>query len=876
MSEKTGIIAVLLVLSILVYAKDNGQHSNKKNEKVTLALKWFHQFQFAGYYAAIEKGYYKEEGLEVELITPSTGVFPVEAVLKGLADYGISTSDLIKSRVEKKPVVLIATIFQNSPIILLSRKESNLQYLSDYVGKSVMSSEEEIFEIKAMFLREGIIPDSIKFIAYQDSVNSIIKGEADAAIDYITDQPYEMKKRGVEPRIIQPVDYGICFYSDILFTTEKEINYNPERVKAFRRASIKGWEYALKNKEEIVEVILNMPGVKERGKTRDALLYEAVETEKLIQPELVELGHLNPERLDKMAQTYAELGLIDANFSLKGFTFDPYDESSKYKKYSDIISLIIIIVIIIALFIVYLNYRLRLEIKKQAFKIAESEEKFKFIVKNSHDIYVIIGSDGVQKYVSPSVENITGYKPEELMVDFKKVIHPDDLERVLTKWRECLEFPDRIFQGEYRHIHKTKGWVYFEVIVQNYINNPLIDGIILSIRDITDRKKAEEERQNINKQLLHSQKMESIGRLAGGVAHDFNNMLTGIIGFAQLIKLLPDNNSKSIEYSDFIIMTVKRASELTAKLLSFSRKDESVYYTVNIDDVIGDAVSLLARSIDKKIKIEVKLNAIKKNITGNPSSLVNILLNMGINSFHAMPDGGTLTYETENIYLDNKFCKNSQFDITPGDYIEIMVKDTGIGIPENIIDKIFEPFFTTKEPGKGTGLGLSAAYGLVQSHKGALFVHSEVKKGTVFHIYLPLSDNQEAINEKSETLYKGKGIILLVDDEEIIRRSCKEMLENLGYSVLSAENGKTAIDVFKTNKDKIDLVILDMIMAEMDGKETFYKIKEIEKDTKIIIGSGYFKDKDIKELKENGLSDFIEKPYKLESLSRIIKEQIEG
>ncbi|HPO50872.1 MAG TPA: PAS domain S-box protein, partial [Spirochaetota bacterium] len=407
-----------------------------------------------------------------------------------------------------------------------------------------------------------------------------------------------------------------------------------------------------------------------------------------------------------MAKVYADLGLIDKDYALEGFIYKEEDENQTYKEYFYIISAAIILIVIFALFIVFLNYKLRKEIKKQSLKIAENEEKFKFLVKNSRDIFVIVDPNGYQKYISPSVEKITGFKVEELEKDFREVIHPDDLEFVLAKWEECLKNPDKTYQGEYRHVHKTKGWVYLEAIVQNYISNPLIKGIILSVRDITERKKNEEEKQNIYKQLFQSQKLESVGRLAGGVAHDFNNMLAGIIGFAQLIKLAPENKEKSIEYSDFIIKTVKRASELTSKLLSFSRKDDSLRYTVNINDVIEDASSILKRSVDKKIEIIVKLNAVKSCVKGNPSNLIGIFLNMGINSSHAMPSGGTLTFETTNCILDEQFCLSTQFDIEPGEYVKIEVRDTGTGIPANIIDKIFEPFFTTKETGKGTGLGL--------------------------------------------------------------------------------------------------------------------------------------------------------------------------
>ena len=268
---------VALVLSGLRASAAEPPAGGEPPNRVVLALKWHPQFQFAGYYAAQARGYYAEEGLEVEFTTPTNGVYPVETVLSGKAHYGVTSADLVKARVAGQPVVALAVLFQHSPIILMSRKDRELAYLADYVGKTVMGSPDDLPEIKAMFLKEGIDPGRIRFVPHTWTVDALVNGEVDATVDYIANEPYQLRARGVEPRIIRPIDYGIDFYADTLFTTEEEIRRHPERAAAFRRASLRGWEYALEHVEEMIDRIVVLPGVAERGKTREHLRYEAAQ-----------------------------------------------------------------------------------------------------------------------------------------------------------------------------------------------------------------------------------------------------------------------------------------------------------------------------------------------------------------------------------------------------------------------------------------------------------------------------------------------------------------------------------------------------------------------------------------------------------------------
>ncbi|MBI9098107.1 MAG: DUF3365 domain-containing protein [Spirochaetaceae bacterium] len=391
--------------------------------------------------------------------------------------------------------------------------------------------------------------------------------------------------------------------------------------------------------------------------------------------------------------------------------------------------------------------------------------------------------------------------------------------------------------------------------------------------DITERKKTEKAIRVSEERLRQSQKMDAIGQLAGGIAHDFNNMLSGIMNAAQLLKGPKRNlDEKGLKFVEMILDASMRAADLNTKLLAFGRKVKITSTPIDIHTIVDDTIILLNRTIDKRINISVSKNAEDSIVMGDNSALQNSLLNLGINASHAMPDGGDLRIETRNIILNENYCHSSSFEISAGKYIEIEVRDTGCGISPENLKKIFEPFFTTREPGKGTGLGLTSVYGTIINHHGAINVYSDMGRGTVFHLYIPCSDEAVKNVRSEESVLSGVGQILLVDDEELIRVTGKYSLEEMGYTVLLAENGLEAVEIFKSKNSEIDLVIIDMIMPHMNGSEAFYKMRKIDKNCKVIISSGFTKDENLDELKKSGLAGFIEKPFRDYELSKLITE----
>jgi CheY-like chemotaxis protein len=323
---------------------------------------------------------------------------------------------------------------------------------------------------------------------------------------------------------------------------------------------------------------------------------------------------------------------------------------------------------------------------------------------------------------------------------------------------------------------------------------------------------------------------------------------------------------------DIIIKSAAHASELSNRLLAFSRRQAAASVPTDIHQAIIGAISLLQNTVDKRIVIQTEFNAESGIIMGDPPQIQNVFLNLGINASHAMPSGGILYFSTRYKNMSDEECETSPFELSPGTYIEIIVSDTGCGIKPEDINKIFDPFFTTKKQGSGTGLGLAAAYATIQQHNGAITVSSRLNEGTTFKIILPLSEEPPENNSTNETIYTGHGTVLLADDEEVMRLVGKGLLEKFGYNVILAENGSKAAEIYKNEKDKIDLVILDMIMPVMSGRDCFFEIKKINPGAKIIIASGFIQSRDLTELQKNGLNAFIHKPFRSHELSRIAAE----
>ncbi len=354
-------------------------------EKVTLQLKWYHQFQFAGYYAAVEKGFYQKVGLQVELTERNTKISTIESVLNGSADYGVAGSEILSEWLSGKPVVVLGVIFQHSPNILISKADSGILSPQHLQGRRVMlGSLGGSADISAMIVNEGASIDKMNVLKHSYNINDLINGKVDIMSAYLTDQPFYLKNRKINYKILQPLNYGIDFYGDVLFTSQKEISENPERVKKIRSASLLGWEYAMAHPDEMIELIHKIPSIRQRKISKQHLQYEAETTRQLILPQMIEIGHINPGRWKRMAKTFVDLGLAEPNYSLDGFIYNPNPKPDVKRLYwiIGVILFISVLTILIASVLFKFNRRLQNEIAERK----KAEEQIKTSLKEKETL----------------------------------------------------------------------------------------------------------------------------------------------------------------------------------------------------------------------------------------------------------------------------------------------------------------------------------------------------------------------------------------------------------------------------------------------------------------------------------------------------------
>lgn len=386
--------------------------------------------------------------------------------------------------------------------------------------------------------------------------------------------------------------------------------------------------------------------------------------------------------------------------------------------------------------------------------------------------------------------------------------------------------------------------------------------------DITEKKKLEES-------LIQSQKLESLGMLAGGIAHDFNNILTGILGYSSLLKSFTSEDDANYKYLNIIEKSARRAANLTQQLLGFARKGKYNVAKLSVNDIVKELTGFLRETFNRNISIVVETEEKLPPVEGDGNQIYQSIMNLCINARDSMPDGGRLYIKTESYQLyDEKIV--DIFQIPSGDYVRVGVTDTGHGMTPEVKKRIFEPFYTTKVTGKGTGLGLAMVYGIIRNHGGYINVYSEPGLGSTISIYLPKAEGVVEEQKKEEVLdeKRKKGTILLIDDEELVRELGKDILEAYNYNVLLAVNGIEGINVFRENRDRVNLVILDMVMPEKSGQLTFRELKGIMPDAKILLCSGYGQEHYFQELFDAGAVGFLQKPFQHIELVKRVEEAV--
>jgi len=525
--------------------------------------------------------------------------------------------------------------------------------------------------------------------------------------------------------------------------------------------------------------------------------------------------------------------------------------------------------------------------RQQAEKeLRESEERFRFLAEKMADIIWTVNLNFQTTYVSPSIEKILGFTPEERKRQtLEEMITPDSLEKVQRMFLEEFrrdeagnDDPDRSVTVEVEYYRKDGSTVWLENKVKAMRDGSgRIEGIYGVSRDITDRKTAEKEKIKLQSQLQQVQKMESIGTLAGGIAHDFNNILGIIVGNTELaMDDIPEWHSARRNLKEILTSSI-RARDIVKQILAFSLQSPQEKKPVRIIPIIKESLKLLRSSIPATIRIHQSISSDSDTVLADPVQINQVLINLCINAVHAMGDkGGVLEVGLEDVELDSGDAIQYH-DLPSGKYVRLTVSDTGHGIESMLLKRIFDPYFTTKGVGKGSGMGLSVVHGIVKSHGGCVAVNSEPGKGTVFNVLFPcVEDKPEPEVEISIEIPRGKGKILFVDDEKAIIDIMQPMIERLGYEVSVRTSSIEGLEAFRANPNRFDLVITDFTMPNMTGMELAKALFKLRSDIPVILCTGYSEHINEDKAKRSGIRAFVVKPVVLSEIASTIRKVLDN
>ena len=499
----------------------------------------------------------------------------------------------------------------------------------------------------------------------------------------------------------------------------------------------------------------------------------------------------------------------------------------------------------------------------------EAQRRLSTAVEQAAEGILITDTQGIIQYVNPSLERISGYSKTELLGTKSNIFKSDEHDQAFFKDLWDTINAGNVWTGRFTNKRKDGILYYVDATITPVKNSSgKIINFVAVKRDVTEHLE-------LSRQLLQAQKMEAIGTLAGGMAHDFNNILQVVLGYSEVIlqgKKAPEFDHDNIKK---IYQAGKSGAELVKGLMIFSRKAEIQPKPINLNEQVEQLTGMLARIIPKMIEIERILAPDLAGINADTTQMDQVLMNLAVNAKDAMHDEGKLTIETANVVLDDEYCR-AHIGVSPGPYVLLMVSDTGHGIEKETLTRIFEPFFTTKAESKGTGLGLSTVYGIVKQHNGSIDCESEPGHGTTFKIYLPAISKNEAVSESTTKATRPKGrteTILVVDDEESVRGMIEQILSRAGYKLMTACDGKEALDLYKQEGARISLVILDLMMPKMGGQKCLEELLKIDPQAKVLIATGVSSNNQQTSLTiDSGAKAVIHKPYDIDLLLTTVRD----
>lgn len=894
--KETGSMAAALLAIAILFMTIQPSHAL---EKATIQLKWLHHFQFAGYYAALEKGFYSEAGLDVTILEGGPTAEVEKDVVSGRSDFGTGTSALLLNRAQGQDLVVLGQVFQHSPAVFLTPRKTGIHSVAEMKGRRFMYSNQH-GDMLALLKMHGIEESGILKIPHDGDPRDLIEGKADVMLAYNFNEPFVMEQSGEPYLTFSPLTSGIDFYGDNFFTTRKLLNERPQFAQAFREATLRGWQYALNNKKEIVDLVLAKYS---KGKNREWLLFEANQLESLIQPNLVELGYQSPSRWKRISETYSDLGMLP-----KGFDPTPIIYVPKLKSdYRLLIAVILISAAIISslIWLVFtfrrLNTGLQGEIEERKYAenaLRNREEIFSLFMKHSPfytyikqvtstESRILQASDNFKLMIGIDASKMIGKTASELFpAETAARITADDWSVVASG--KVQEF-EEIFNG--RNLFTTK----FPVVQGD---NTFLAGFTI---DITERKLAEQELERYREHLEslvseRTQELEKVNEyllaakvsveaasraktvFLANMSHELRTPLNAILGFTDILSKRTEAGDPRQEQLAIVRKSGEHLLAIINDILDLAKiesgKVQLESREFDLSELIRDLTALFEAQANSKgiYLVTDPTSTLPRFVRSDPAKLRQIFINLVGNAIKFTREGGVTI----------KFNADAAAGDTDIHRIFFEICDTGLGIAKADIERVFEPFVQLGTH-QGTGLGLFITRRLVELLGGELSVESSIGKGSVFSfsiIYEPVTADftlSNTISQGNVTAFENAGEfrILIVEDHPESRLLLRMLLEPFGFLLREVENGREAVTAFKEWHPH--LILMDRRMPVLDGVEAVKEIRGSDHcaDSAIIVAltAHAFRD-DRQEMLAAGCNDFVAKPFKPEELFELLERHL--
>ncbi|MBL4760466.1 MAG: ABC transporter substrate-binding protein [Mariprofundaceae bacterium] len=742
-------------------------------DNISLQLKWKHQFQFAGYYAALSQGYYQQEGLNVKLLEAQSAQKNIQTVLNGQAEYGVGTSNLLLERYAGKPVVVLGVIFQHSPFALITQADSTIHNIQDLAGKTIMK-EEGASEIEALLQSAKLFQNQYQTIPHSFNTQDFEDRLVDAITVYSTDEPFILQKHGVPYRIFTPRSAGIDFYADNLYTTEQELKLHPKRVEAFMRASFKGWRYAMANPDEIIDILIKQYHA---DKSREALQFEASTMQSLMETSIIPPGYMYQKRWESIIQSFQSLGKLPQNFNIDGFLYVPQTTiwTSLWEWRWQILGYGIGLLL---LMLILYNQSLRMMVKKRTYELLDSNHELNNIFNNMHEAIFHINTAGAFTRLSPAITHIMGYTPDALLTQTLQsyCLSTEKHQQLLNTYEQQTRLQD--FKIQLKHKNGSHIWV--SINAHKHINQQGMHlGIEGTLRDITLLQQAEDIILN-EKHAAQKANADKTHFLATA-SHDLRQPLNALnLLLSALIQTKDTSNQHDILQQAY--QSSQNLSELLTTLLDISQLDvhaiEASYQNIAVETVLQQISQEFQHQVKQK-GLQWRVHQSQQNlyIKTDLVLLKRMLQNLLGNALKYTQTGGILL-----AVRPRKTCV----------YIEVW--DTGCGIPKNQLDLIFTEFYqVNKQQNLGLGLGLSIVQRLSMILSHPISITSTLDQGSFFCIQIPLAPTTNTLHKLSipsidtHNIAAGLGV-LIVDHHSHALDALAIWLQGWGCEIIRASS----------------------------------------------------------------------------------------